>query len=375
MKEMKSINDKWSKKIILDIGEDAYRKLFYSSDENIKISPHYSFNENRLIHPEKLLFPSNWNIIGDIDCNKTKDLNKEIKKLYKNDITNLILYNYKSHYLDKSVTSLGNIFISTNEITKQSSGATILIEPKLEKLEKLSLNDLVDEKFKINISSEFFKISGANIVQEIAFTLSAAAELVDKFGSGLLEKISFEVIQGSNYFFEIAKIQVLRVLWSIISNKYGNQIDDCIITAKPTVKNKTIENFNNNIIRSTTECMSGILGGCNYIKSISYDLKFKDRNDFSERIKYNQLLIIKNETSISRVNNAVSGSYYLTYLIENLAQKSLDLFKKIISDGGYTSSLKNGGLFSQILSNSEKVKEQYNSGEKILVGFNKYIND
>ena len=62
----------------------------------------------------------------------------------------------------------------------------------------------------------------------------------------------------------------------------------------------------------------------------------------------------------------------MTYLIENLAQKSIDLFKKIISNGGYSESLKNDGLFNHILLNSKKEKEQYNSGEKILVGFNKY---
>ena len=110
--------------------------------------------------------------------------------------------------------------------------------------------------------------------------------------------------------------------------------------------------------------MSGILGGCNFIKSIPYDIKFKNRNEFSERIKYNQLLILKNETSIDKVNNAISGSYYLTYLIENLAQKSIDLFKKIISNGGYSESLKNDGLFNHILLNSKKKKNNIIQGKK-----------
>ena len=135
----------------------------------------------------------------------------------------------------------------------------------------------------------------------MAFLISAASELVEKYGINLIEKISFEVTQGNNYFFEIAKIQVLRIIWSIISKEYGKQIDNCIITAKPSTKNKTIENYNNNIIRSTSECMSGILGGCNFIKSIPYDIKFKNRNEFSERIKYNQLLILKMKLQLTRL--------------------------------------------------------------------------
>ena len=374
MKVRNTTYNQWAAKIINDIGEKEYRDLFSISNEEVTISPHYSKNADSIINPDKLLFPKTWNIMGDIDCSNNIDLNKEIIKLLENDINNFTLYNYTNENIDNSVISRGNFFISSDKFIEKTV-LNILIEPKLDSIDDLNLNDCKNEKFKLNLSSEFFKNSGANIIQEIAFLISVASELVDKYGINLIEKISFEVIQGNNYFFEIAKIQVLRIIWSIISKEYGKQIDDCIITAKPSTKNKTTENYNNNIIRSTTECMSGVLGGCNFIKSIPYDIKFKNRNEFSERIKYNQLLILKNETSINKVNNAISGSYYLTYLIENLAQKSLNLFKKIISNGGYSRSLKNDGLFNNILLNSKRENEQYNSGEKILVGFNKYLDE
>ena len=121
--------------------------------------------------------------------------------------------------------------------------------------------------------------------------------------------------------------------------------------------------------------MSGILGGCNFIKSIPYDIKFKDENEFSKRITNNQLLILKNETSIESVNNAISGSYYITYLIEKLAEKSLDLIKKIENNGGYFHDQKNEMIFQEILLNEKKEKEQYESGDKLLVGQNKFTND
>ena len=375
MNSDKNIYDKWSKKIIEDLGVDRFNKLFSYSDENIKISPFYSVNPNPIINPDKFIFPDNWNILGEIDCNKTANIDQEIKNFYENEINDIILYNYADEYLNKSIISSGNIFIQSNKFVKINQDLNLIIEPKLDALETLHLDDCLDRNFKINISSEFFKNSGANIIQEIAFTISVATELLNRYGVSLLEKISFELVQGNNYFFEIAKVQVFRIIWSLISNKYGKQIDDCNITAKPFIKNKTIKNYNNNIIRSTPECMSGILGGCNYIKSLAYDIKFKDRNDFSERIKYNQLLILKHETLIDKVSNAVSGSYYISYLIENLAQQSLDLFKKIMSKGGYHESIKEDGLFNEILKNSKKVKEQYKSGKKILVGFNKYVNE
>ena len=368
MKESKNLEKAWKDKIILDLGRDHYKKLFSTTNEGITISPYYSSNRKSLVNPETLFFPNEWNIISEIKCNKNTDLNEEIKRLYENEIKNLIICNYEDQFIDNAFLSQGNIYFKLERSEKYNSEFKLLIEPNLDSKAPIDLSKFDQEKFRLNLSSEYFKNSGANIVQEIAFTLSAGIDYVNKFGKALFNKISFELIQGNNYFFEIAKIQALRILWSIISKKYGNQIDDCIITAKPSSKNKTIKNYNNNIIRTTSECISGILGGCNFIKSIPYDIKFKDENEFSKRITNNQLLILKNETSIESVNNAISGSYYITYLIEKLAEKSLDLIKKIENNGGYFHYQKNEMIFQEILLNEKKEKEQYESGDKLLVG-------
>ena len=375
MKESKNLEKAWEDKIILDLGRDHYKKLFSRTNEGITISPYYSFNRKSLVNPETLFFPEEWNIIREIKCSKNTNLNEEIKRLYQNEIKNLIICNYKDQFIDNAFLSEGNIYFKSERSEKYNSEFKLLIEPNLDSKAPIDLSKFDQEKFRLNLSSEYFKNSGANIVQEIAFTLSAGIDYVNKFGKALFNKISFELIQGNNYFFEIAKIQALRILWSIISKKYENQIDDCIITAKPSSKNKTIKNYNNNIIRTTSECMSGILGGCNFIKSIPYDIKFKDENEFSKRITNNQLLILKNETSIESVNNAISGSYYITYLIEKLAEKSLDLIKKIENNGGYFHDQKNKMIFQEILLNEKKEKEQYESGDKLLVGQNKFTND
>ena len=375
MKESKNLEKAWEDKIILDLGRDHFKKLFSTTNEGITISPYYSFNRKSLVNPETLFFPEEWNIIREIKCSKNTNLNEEIKRLYQNEIKNLIICNYKDQFIDNAFLSEGNIYFKSERSEKYNSEFKLLIEPNLDSKAPIDLSKFDQEKFRLNLSSEYFKNSGANIVQEIAFTLSAGIDYVNKFGKALFNKISFELIQGNNYFFEIAKIQALRILWSIISKKYGNQIDDCIITAKPSSKNKTIKNYNNNIIRTTSECMSGILGGCNFIKSIPYDIKFKDENEFSKRITNNQLLILKNETSIESVNNAISGSYYITYLIEKLAEKSLDLIKKIENNGGYFHDQKNKMIFQEILLNEKKEREQYESGDKLLVGQNKFTND
>jgi len=379
MEKNKNLEIDWAKKIINDLGAEKYNALFTSTDEEIDIAPFYVKKENFIINPDNLLFPKKWNIINEVDCIKSNDLGIELKNLSDNEITNVILRNFNEIDLTKYDLNKLNISLKINNVEdfkgSQYTKYQIIFEPNLKNSKNLELKKYIGKSYNLNISSEFFKDSGANIVQEIAFSLSAANEYLNEFGSEIIEKISFELIQGGNYFLEIAKIQALRILWALITKEYGNQIDNCIITAKPSVKNKTSNNFNNNIIRSTSECMSGILGGCNYIKSIAYDVTFKEKNSFSERIMNNQLLILKNETSINKVNNAVSGSYFITYLIEELTQKSLNLFKKIENEGGYYKSLNKKNLFNEILTNSKSVQRQYKLKEKILIGYNKFIDE
>lgn len=379
MEKNKNLEIDWAKKIINDLGAEKYNALFTSTDEEIDIAPFYVKKQNFIINPDNLLFPKKWNIINEVDCVKSNDLGIELKNLSDNEITNVILRNFNEIDLTKYDLNKLNISLKINNVEdfkgSQYTKYQIIFEPNLKNSKNLELKKYIGKSYNLNISSEFFKDSGANIVQEIAFSLSAANEYLNEFGGEIIEKISFELIQGGNYFLEIAKIQALRILWALITKEYGNQIDNCIITAKPSIKNKTSNNFNNNIIRSTSECMSGILGGCNYIKSLAYDVTFKEKNSFSERIMNNQLLILKNETSINKVNNAVSGSYFITYLIEELTQKSLNLFKKIENEGGYYKSLNKKNLFNEILTNSKSVQRQYKLKEKILIGYNKFIDE
>ena len=247
MKDSKNLKKAWKDKIILDLGTDSYKRLFSKTNEGITISPYYTSNKKSLINPEKLLFPKQWDIVNELNCDKTTDLNNQIKSLYENEIKNLIISNYEDQFIDNSFLFQGNICFKTDKPVNYNPKFKLLIEPNLNSIEPIDLNKFYQKNFRLNLSSEFFKDSGANIVQEIAFTLSAGIDYVNKFGISLFNKISFELIQGNNYFFEIAKIQATRILWSIISKKYGNQIDDCIITAKPTSKNKTTKNYNNNI--------------------------------------------------------------------------------------------------------------------------------
>ena len=369
----------WKNKLIDDLGLEKYNRLFSKSIEDVVISPFYTENNQ----PINLLIPDQWNILGEIKEVKFIEACNEINEFLKNDINHITLYHSPKLDTKKIIQKFNNsdviFFIKTdfvNDLDKLKNNTHFIIfEQRLENDKILELQDIDNRNFKININSASVRNKGANIIQEIAFMLSLANEYLNIYGCNIAKHISFELTQGSNYFFEISKIQVLRILWSIITNEHGEQIDDTTITSIPSLRNKTIKNYNNNIIRSTSECISGILGGCNFIKSIPYDGLFNEKNEFSQRIMNNQLLILKNETHLDKVSNAIEGCYYINDLIRNISEKSLSLFKKIEKNGGYFESHKNGFIKEQIEQNNRLENSFYDSNKNILVGFNKYIDD
>ena len=369
----------WKNKLIDDLGLEKYNRLFSKSIEDVVISPFYTENNQ----PINLLIPDQWNILGEVKEVKFIEACNEINEFLKNDINHITLFHSPKLDTKKIIQKFNNsdviFFIKTdfvNDLNKfKNNSHFIIFEQRLENDKILEPQDIDNKNFKININSASVRNKGANIIQEIAFMLSLANEYLNIYGCNIAKHISFELTQGSNYFFEISKIQVLRILWSIITNEHGEQIDNTTITSIPSLRNKTIKNYNNNIIRSTSECISGILGGCNFIKSIPYDGLFNEKNEFSQRIMNNQLLILKNETHLDKVSNAIDGCYYINDLIQNISEKSLSLFKKIEKNGGYFESHKNGFIKEQIEQNNRLENSFYDSNKNILVGFNKYIDD
>ncbi|MGE5944526.1 MAG: methylmalonyl-CoA mutase family protein, partial [Flavobacteriales bacterium] len=86
------------------------------------------------------------------------------------------------------------------------------------------------------------------------------------------------------------------------------------------------------------------------------------------------LLILKHESHFDKVNNPADGAYYLETITHQLAEKALDLFKNIEGNGGFLKQLKEGTIQRKIKESADKEQQQFNAGDIILTGTNKYIN-
>jgi methylmalonyl-CoA mutase len=229
----------------------------------------------------------------------------------------------------------------------------------------------------LSIDCSLYQNAGANMAQQIAYSLAHANEYLYRFDKAaninLNQPFVFEVSVGTNYFFEIAKLRALRIVFNRIATEYNHNFD-CHIFVSPTKRNKTIYDYHINMLRTTTECMSAILGGADAIANLPYDSLYHKDNDFSDRLARNQLLVLKHESYFDQVNNPVDGSYYIENLTNQLAEKALILFKDIEANGGFLKQLKEGIIKRKIQESAGKEQELFDYGKEILLGTNKYPN-
>ena len=146
--------------------------------------------------------------------------------------------------------------------------------------------------------------------------MPAKEQIIDALEKGqkASKKVQFHFKIGSDYFLEIAKLKAFRILWK---SKTG---EDAYIFTSTDTSNKKEESAYNNILRSTTECMSAIFGGANAIMLNAYNSSFEKSTNFSERIARNQQTILRKESYLDKVEDPTKGSYYIDYLIQELLQ-------------------------------------------------------
>ncbi|WP_036151380.1 methylmalonyl-CoA mutase subunit beta [Maribacter forsetii] len=404
----KTISEKeWKQKIQYDLkGKDYNEEVVWNSPEGIKVKPFYHADD--LEHVKvKTSQISSWSIGKSIYAGNAIMANeKALKSIQKGaeairflipDTTIDIAVILNNIDLDIVKVYLNMQFLSKEYIDKilvkvsRSKNVHLQIDPigNLARsgnwYDTMSADiDLVGGLISKDIENLFcvdvslYENAGADMVQELAYAMSHANEYLniidEKDSLYKLKNIDFKVAVGGNYFFEIAKLKALRNLWEILANAYEVSIP-CHITTEPSKRNKTIYDYNVNMLRTTTECMSAVLGGADTVFNLNYNAVYKKDNEFADRIALNQLILLKEESYFDKVENPSAGSYYIETITSQLAEKALILFKSIEKDGGFLKQLKNHTIQNRIADGARKQQEKFNEKKIVLVGTNAFQNE
>lgn len=225
----------------------------------------------------------------------------------------------------------------------------------------------------IAVDVSLYQNAGATMVQQLAYALAQAHHYLHHYGLGKPLSISFKVAVGSNYFFEIAKLRALRRLWKDLSHRCKST-GDCHLVAFPTRRNKTLYDAHVNLLRTTTECMSALLGGADTVYNLPYDALFRKPNAFSQRLARNQLVLLKEESHLAQASQMVQGAYYIESLTQQLVEKAGHHFEQIKEAGGLLKVLQRGTLQQEVHTSASKEQQLFDEGTLMLVGTNAYLN-
>ncbi|WP_372892695.1 methylmalonyl-CoA mutase [Rhodosalinus sp.] len=233
----------------------------------------------------------------------------------------------------------------------------------------------------ISISGYHMQEAGANLVQELGFTLADGKEYVkaamargmdiDRFAP----RLSFFFAIGTNFFMEAAKLRAARLLWHRIMEELGAKDPKSKMLrthCQTSGVSLAEQDPYNNVVRTAYEALSAVLGGTQSLHTNALDEAMALPSDFSARIARNTQLILQEETGVTNVVDPLAGSYYVEKLTSDLAEKASELIAEIDGMGGMTKAVASGMPKLRIEETAATRQAMIDRGEEVIVGVNKY---
>jgi len=237
----------------------------------------------------------------------------------------------------------------------------------------------------ISISGYHIREAGATAVQELAFTLAdgiayveAAVERglkVDDFAP----RLSFFFDSHIDFFEEIAKFRAARRMWSKIMRerfmaknprswmlRFHTQTAGCSLTAQQPY---------NNVVRTASEALAAVLGGTQSLHTNSLDETYAIPTEEAVTIALRTQQILAEETGVANTIDPLAGSYFVEALTDRMEQQAWDYIHRIDDMGGMVTAVERGYPQAEIADSAYKYQKQIDSGEKVMVGVNKYATD
>ncbi len=233
----------------------------------------------------------------------------------------------------------------------------------------------------ISISGYHMQEAGANLVQELAFTLADGREYVraalargmnvDDFAP----RLSFFFAIGMNFFMEAAKLRAARLLWHRIMSEFApTKPESSMLRTHCQTSGVSLQEQDpyNNVVRTAYEALAAVLGGTQSLHTNALDEAIALPTEFAARIARNTQLILQEETGVAKVIDPLAGSYYVEALTADLAREAWTLIEEVEAMGGMTKAVASGMPKLRIEESAARRQAAIDRGDEVIVGVNKY---
>ena len=234
----------------------------------------------------------------------------------------------------------------------------------------------------ISISGYHIREAGSTVEQELAFTFAngiAYMETAIKNGldlNQLGQQISFFFNSHNGFLEEIAKFRAARKIWStIMKERFGVTNEKammCRFHTQTGGSTLTSEQPDNNIVRTTIQALSAVLGGTQSLHTNSFDEALSLPSDESAKLALRTQQIIAHESNIVNHPDPFGGSYIIEEMTEELVKKSFKIISEIDSLGGAIKAIESGWIENQIAKSAYDYQKDVDHNKKIVVGVNQF---
>jgi methylmalonyl-CoA mutase N-terminal domain/subunit len=237
----------------------------------------------------------------------------------------------------------------------------------------------------ISISGYHIREAGATAVQELAFTFANAIEYVRAAQSTGLEvdafapQLSFFFVAQMNFFEEVAKFRAARRIWAkIMKNQFGAKSaksQTLRFHVQTAGSSLTLQQPDNNIVRTTLEALAAALGGCQSLHTNSKDEAIALPTEASALTALRTQQIIAFETGVGNVADPLGGSYYIEKLTSEIEAKVEEYLERIEAMGGAIKAVESGYIQKEIQDAAYQDHQDVDSKAKLVVGVNSFIDE
>jgi len=243
----------------------------------------------------------------------------------------------------------------------------------------------VPEWNTISISGYHIREAGSTAVQEVAFTFANAIAYVDAaVAAGLAvdsfaPRLSFFFNAHSDFLTEIAKFRAARRLWArLMRDRFGAKDPRSTMLRFHTQtagSSLTAQQTDVNLVRTTLEALSAVLGGTQSLHTNSADEALGLPTEESARLALRTQQIIAHETGVTAATDPLGGSFYIEELTDRIEREALEYIAQIDAMGGTLQAIEAGFIQAEIQNAAYAYQRQVESGERVVVGMNRFRMD
>jgi len=237
----------------------------------------------------------------------------------------------------------------------------------------------------ISISGYHMREAGATASQELAFTLAHAIGYVEAAVARGLDvdrfagRLSFFFAAWSELFEEVAKFRAARRMWArLMRERFGARNEKswmCRFHVQTAGSSLTAVSVDNNVVRTTVQALSAVLGGAQSLHTNSRDEALALPTEEAARLALRTQQILAYESGVTETPDPLAGSYYVETLTDQLEAAASALLAEIDALGGPLAAVETGFQQRQIQESAYRYQREVESQARVVVGVNRFVDE